>query len=69
MRDKNPVMIFPIMKWIGTEIYIDKRPVLYKPKGEPELSGKIEEAKMLAPRPTRGGIEKPSQQPVWNELN
>jgi len=37
-------------------------------KWERELSGKIEEGKMLAPRPTRSGNEKPYQQPVWNDL-
>jgi len=29
----------------------------------------MEECKMLAPRPIKGGNKKSEQQPVWNELN
>jgi len=34
---------------------------------EPIPSGLIKEGEMLAPRPTRGGNEKPERQLVWNE--
>jgi len=53
MRNKNPKMTFPIKKRISTELFIDRRATRW----EPELSGKIEEGKMLAPIPTRVGMK------------
>jgi len=58
MRDENLVMTTLIKRRISTELFIDRRAELYMPKWEPELSGKIDEGKMLAPRPTRDGKEK-----------
>jgi len=58
-RDENPGMTLPIKKIISTEIFVDGRAELFYTNRETELSGKTEKGKMLPPRPTRGGNEKP----------
>jgi len=52
-------MTLPIKKRISTELFIERRAEPNVQKWESELSGKIEEGKMLALRPTRGGNDKP----------
>jgi len=51
---KSPIMTFPIKKRISTEPFTDSW-TNFISKWEPTLSGYIEEGKMLAPGPIRGG--------------
>jgi len=49
-RDENLVMAFPIKKRICTELFIDKRAVLFIQKGVRKIRSKLNRVKSRAPK-------------------